>query len=231
MTLNYPDICPQSLVEPWWNEDPSEDFRPGRLVWAFLPHVDQTPYSLEPAGRDQPTNHNTGFVNIKKFKIGSPPKKKNLPVSAMPVYHNEMLCVYRTKKRPGIIISKGGKYIDKALAKGKSKWQTARTVLLAPSYSVKEAFNSDFCERIRRCEYPQFMWDYLPIGGAEKGSLIRFDHLQPVGRSNKSVELTKYCLSERAMAFIMEWVDWLLSGHMVRESEFCETRSFLMEME
>jgi hypothetical protein len=231
MTLNYPDICPQSLVEPWWEKDTGDDFKAGRLVWAFLPHVDQVPYTVKPLGRNEPTEHRTGIMSVKRFEIGALAKKKDLPVSAMPVYENEMLCIYRTKKRPAIIISKGGTFVENQLTKGKSKWRTNRTVLLAPSYSVREAFSFDFCERVRRCEYPQFMWDDLPIGSSDKGSIVRFDHLQPVGRSKKSIEFTEYCLSNKAMAFIMNWVDWLISGYMDPNSEFCESRSFLMDLE
>ena len=75
------------------------------------------------------------------------------------------------------------------------------------------------------------MWDDLPIGGTEKGSLIRFDHIQQVGRSKKSIQFTKYCLNEKAMTFVMDWINWLLSGYMDAESDFCETRSFLMELD
>lgn len=228
MMMNYPDICPQALIEPWWEECDEDDFRPGKLVRAFLPHVDQNPYTLEPIGRDEPTEHQTGIVNIKSFKIGDTPLKKGLPVAAMPLYGNEMFCVYRTKKRPAIIISKGGTFIERALTKDRAKWRTNRTILLAPSYKVNGGFSNEFCERVRRCEYPQFLWDILPIGGTEKGSIIRLDHLQPAGRSNKSVEPTRYCLSDKAMAFVMEWVDWLISGCLDEESEFCETRQFLM---
>jgi len=115
----------------------------------------------------------------------------DLPVSAMPLYDSEIFCVYHTKKRPAIIISKGGAFVEKGLTKGKSKWRTDRTILLVPSYSVREAFSEEFCDRVRRCEYAQFMWDDLPIGGTEKGSVIRFDHLQPAGRSKKSIEFTR----------------------------------------
>jgi hypothetical protein len=229
MTLKYPDICPQNLVEPWWEEDTSDSFKSGRLVWAFLPHVDQVPYKVEPVGRDEPKEHQTGIMSVKRFKIGAPARKKDLPVAAMPVFDKEMLCIYRTKKRPAIIISKGGAFVEKRLTKGKLENRTNRTVLLAPSYSVQGSFNEKFCERVRRCEYPQFMWDDLPIGGTEKGSIIRFDHLQPVGRSKNTVKFTKYCLSEKAMTFIVNWVDWLISGYMDENSEFCKTRSFLME--
>lgn len=230
MTLNYPDICPQNLIEPWWEECTDDEFKPGKLVWAFLPHIDQVPYTLELAGRDESTEHRTALFKIDPLEIASPHPKKDLPVAAMPLFDKEIFCIYRTKKRPAIIISRGGSYVEKGLTKDRAKWRTNRTILVAPSYSADKGFRNDFCERVRRCEYPQFLWDNLPIGGTEKGSIIRFDHLQPVGKSKKSVEFTNYCLSDKAMAFIMEWVEWLLTDHMNEKSEFCETRSFLMSV-
>ena len=230
MTLKYPEVCPQQLVEPWWEEYSGEDFKPGRLVYAFLPHVDQTPLRIEPVGRKDPTDHVSGFINVKRFRIGDPIIKKNdLPLAAMPVYDNETLSVYRTKRRPAIIISKGGPFIDGKMTAGKSKWRTNPTILAVPSYSVRNAYSLAFCERVRRCEYPQFLWDDLPIGGTQKGSIFRFDHLQPIGRSPKSVQFTKYCLSEKAMIFLMGLVEWLVSGYMDPDSKFCEIRTFLMQ--
>ena len=63
----------------------------------------------------------------------------------------------------------------------------------------------------------------------KKGSIIRLDHMQPVVRNTKSIELTKYCLSEKAMVFVIQWVDWLISGQMDKNSILCETRDFLMD--
>ena len=72
MTLNYPDVCQQSLIEPWWEEYTGIEFRPGRLVWAYLPHADQAPYTLIPIARtDDPTDHETARVKIKSFSINS----------------------------------------------------------------------------------------------------------------------------------------------------------------
>lgn len=110
-----------------------------------------------------------------------------------------------------------------------SKSRSFPTVLVAPSYGADIGYRKKFLERIRRCEYPQFIWDSLPIGGQEKGSIIRLDHIQPVIRNNKAIEFTQYCLSEKAMVFVMQWVDWLISGQMVKDSILCETRDFLME--
>lgn len=107
MTLNYPDVCQQTFIERWWKECTCIEFRQGRLIWAYLPHADQVPYTLIPIGRtDDPTNHKTARVKIKSFSIGDPVKKNDLSVAALPLYENEKFCVYRTKKRPAMIISR-----------------------------------------------------------------------------------------------------------------------------
>lgn len=182
-----------------------------------------------PIGRsDDPADHETARVEIKPFFIGEPVKKNHLPVAALPLYESEQFCVYRAKKRPAVIISKGGPPVEKELTRDLPKSRTVPTVLVAPSYGADTGYRKEFIERVRHCEYPQFMWDLLPVGGKEKGSIIRLDHMQPVVRNTKTIEFTRYCLSEKAMVFVMEWVDWLISGQMVQNSALCETREFLM---
>lgn len=230
MILNYPEICQQALIDSWWEEYKGNEYKPGRLVKAYLPHADQVPYTLVPIGRtDDPTDHETGRVEIKAFTIGDPVKKNNLPVAALPLYENEKFCVYRTKKRPAIIISKGGPHIDSELTKDLPKSKTIPAILVAPSYGADSGFKDEFIERVRRCEYPQFIWDLLPVGGKVKGSIIRLDHIQPVVRNTRNIELLPFCLSEKAMVFVMEWVDWLISGQIGNDSNLYETREFLMK--
>jgi hypothetical protein len=70
--------------------------------------------------------------------------------------------------------------VDRQLTSGKPKWQTAPPVLVAPYYGVDEGgkragFKSEFVSRIRRCDYPQFMWDKLPIRGNTIESILRLD--------------------------------------------------------
>ncbi len=230
MTLKYPEICQQALIEPWWEEYTDTGYRPGRLIWAYLPHTDQVPYTLIPLGRSEdPTDHKTARVKIKSFSVGDPVRKKDLPVAALPLYNNESFGVYRTKKRPALIISKGGPPIESELTRDMSKSRTFPTVLVAPSYGADTGYTVEFLERVRRCEYPQFMWDFLPFGGKNEGSIIRFDHIQPVVRNKRFVEFTRHCLSKKAMVFVMQWIDWLITGQMDGESYLCETRNFLMD--
>ena len=66
-------------------------------------------------------------------------------------------------------------------------------------------------DAIRRCHWPQYVWDRLPLPGAAE-SILRLDHIQPIGRHYKSYEQTPHCLSTEAMEIIDEWVRWHLTG-------------------
>ncbi|HEX2224369.1 MAG TPA: hypothetical protein VHN15_09200, partial [Thermoanaerobaculia bacterium] len=56
---SYPEHCLQSYVEPWWRKAAEPSLQRGRLIWAFLPHVDQQPLVLVPQGRPEPTVHHS----------------------------------------------------------------------------------------------------------------------------------------------------------------------------
>lgn len=62
------------------------------------------------------------------------------------------------------------------------------------------------------------MWDTLPIGGTTTESILRLDHIQPVGRHHDAIELTQYRLSEEALGILDEWLSWLVSGDFDAES-------------
>ena len=118
---------------------------------------------------------------------------------------------------------------------GKAKWQTSRTVIVAPYYGADEGekrsgFRPEFVKRIRRCEYPQYMWDLLPINGSTEDSVMRLDHLQPIGRSQDSMELLDYCLSDDALLLFDEWLEWLLKGFLETETMFGELREGLINL-
>ena len=70
--------------------------------------------------------------------------------------------------------------------------------------------------RIRRAEYPQYVWDSLPLSDV-KQSILRLDQLQAIGRSAVANEILPYSLSETAMIIIDEWLTWLLQGGLPEE--------------
>ncbi len=221
---------------PWWESISGSDFCRGRLIKAFLPHVDQVPSTLTLIGRTTPTEHTQANYTLEPMRIKGHVKKQSLPVAACPVYGNEVRAVYRAKKRPAIIISEGGADIPKSLTMGKPKWQTAPTILVIPCYGGDEdgkraGFNPIFVERIRRCEYPQLGWDILPISTTNSESILRFDHIQPIGKHHDSIELTDFCLSSDAMGIIDEWIYWLITGYFEKDSLLYGFREEIRDLE
>lgn len=222
----YPDDSVQYMIDDWWIEDDSFGYYRGRLIKAFLPHTSQIPKKLTAIGRSEPTDHVHANYLVEPLRIHQPQKKPKIPVAALPVYENEVHAVYRAKKRPAIVVCEGGIEVDGRLTRGKPKWQTSPTILVAPYYGVDEGgaragFNPEFVMRVRRCLYPQFMWDKLPIGGANE-SILRLDHIQPLGKHHDAIELTNYRLSEDALVIFDEWIGWAIYGDFSEDSLLLE---------
>ena len=160
-----------------------------------------------------------------------------LPTAAFPEFEGEVRTVYRAKKRPMLVISTGGLEIPKKIIKDKPRWQTDPTILAAPYYGASESskragFSKEFVERVRRGEYPNFHWDVLPLkDGASEESILRLDHIQPVGRHHDSYEWTKHCLSDPAMEIIDQWLHWLIENELPEESELLYFREQIAELE
>src|SRR4030043_1776828 len=112
--MNYADDTIQAYVSPWWITDNKRDFRRGRLIKAFLPHVHQVPFTLIPIGRGQdPTDHTKIRYTMKELKLLDKNDLSLLPAAALVVPEGEKILAYRGKKRPALIISTGGEEIPR----------------------------------------------------------------------------------------------------------------------
>lgn len=224
-TLTYPEDSIQSAISPsaWWVPDDTHDFKPGVLIRAFVPHVQQIPYVIVPEGRDIPTEHKTFKAKIEPLDVKNPHRLSKLPVACLPVYPNEVRAVYRAKIRPAVVVAEQGSKVDEKLTAGKPKWQTAPTLLVAPFYGSEEGgeragFKQEFLDRVRKGEYPQYMVDWLPLESSRSASILRLDHIQPVGFHYQSLEYTGWRLSEDAILCLKEWFLWFLDGDMEDDS-------------
>lgn len=236
--MRYPSDSLQAFVSPWWTLDQKRDLRRGRLIWAFLPHVSLVPVTLIPIGRtDDPTNHNLIRYQTRPLQIHSRTPLPKLPPAAFPDIPGEVYSVYRAKKRPALIISVGGPDLRaEVYGRDKPRWQTDPTILVAPYYGALQSlqragFSTELVKRARRGEYPNFSWDMLPLGGSSpEGSILRFDHIQPIGRHHDSYEHTDHCLSEKAMVFIDDWIRWLFEGILPESSDLFYLREELLKL-
>ena len=207
----------------------------GRLAWAFVPHVDQHPLILVPEGRSEPTEHGAADFRIEPLQGSKIPLGAKLPVAGLPHYPGEVRLVYRAKRRPVLVLSTGGVEVPRPLRTGSARYQTNPTALVAPYYGADlggstGGWRPEFVSRIRRCEYPQYMWDQLPIGGRNE-SILRLDHLQPVGKHGESYELTDYVLHEDALGILDEYLTWLLLGSLPGDGILVEIRRTLLGIE
>lgn len=89
-------------------------------------------------------------------------------------------------------------------------------MLVAPFYGVDQdgtraGFRPEFVQNIRRCLYPQFAWDQLPVKGSSE-SILMFNQIQSVGKHHESIDVTDYCLTEDAMKIIDERLTWHSTG-------------------
>ena len=178
--MSYPDDSIQAAIapSPWWIEHEAKQLERGCLVAAFVPHVDQVPYTVIPKGRKQAEEHGTAEVEI---------------------------------------------HVEDTYRLGMPKKSTAPVVLAAPYYGAdkdgkRAGYNAELVDRIRHAKYAQFFVDSLPIGGP-KESILRLDHLQPVGTHYNSYELSGYKLSEDALKIMDEWLHWLIYSRVPNEED------------
>jgi hypothetical protein len=230
-----PDASVQNLIPPWWIPEKGKELQRGRLVRVFIPHTSQIPKTLHAHGRTaDPTDHSKAKFT-RRFIDQHLKKKDGLPVAGLTDIPGEVYGVYNTKKRPALVISTGGPDVDERLRRGAARWQSTPAILVAPFYGsaqdgTRGGWNPEFLGRIQACEYPQYFLDWLPIDGGESPSVLRLDHLQPVGNHVYSYELLSYRLTEEAMAIIDHWLLWLLQGSIPEESPLATVFELLADI-
>lgn len=103
----------------------------------------------------------------------------------------------------------------------------------APFYGItkgvkRAGFHPEFIERIRRCEYPHYVWDILPLDHGEE-SLLRLDQIQPIGKHHDAINCTPHCLTQDALLLIDLWLNWLLTGSIDSGSILTDIRNALLQ--
>lgn len=173
----YPDDSVQSLTRQWWMQDDSGVPARGRLIWTFVAYPDMKPHRLVPEGRgDDARQHTRANFRVEQFRIGDPPPDSGtLPVAALPLREGEVYYVQRGKVRPAVVLSTGGADISREIRQGEQRWQSARTMLVAPFYGAEPGgtrggWPAPFVDRIRRAEYPQYVLGQAPARGRHRVS-------------------------------------------------------------
>lgn len=228
----YPEDSVQSLVREWWVADEAREVSRGRLVRAFVGYPDQKPLALVPVGRAEPTEHARAIVEVKPFHADRPSHGGGLPVAAMPLRPGESYYATRGKVRPAVVLCTGGDDVPAELRRSQAAWQSTRTLLVAPYYGSEEdegrlGWLPAFVDRIRRAEYPQYVWDRLPRG---RESILRLDNIMPVGADPAAYRLEDFRLSREALELLDEWLVWLFTATLPEDGVLAGIRSGLAKL-
>jgi hypothetical protein len=221
--MTFPTDSIQYICDSWWEGCEKNKLTRGALIKAFVPHVDQVPNTLIPIGRKDPGEHSKAVIEISPLQINTPRPKEALPVAALSLHDGELWMAYRAKKRPCLVIGTKQPEIDNTFRRDMPKKLTSPTLIVAPYYGTDQngkraGYNSELVDRIRHAEYPQFILDYLPIPDSEQ-SILRLDHIQPVGLHYHAYEHSGFCLSDEAVELILDdWLQWLFYGGLPENS-------------
>ena len=184
----------------------------GQLLRAFVHHVDLMPYRATPVGRTDPKVHSDALLRIEPLSVSAPTVRSRLPVAALPQYPGECYTLHRSKCRWCLVIGTCGINLPKDLRPPSSpEWQTAPTMLAAPYYGgdqddTRAGWHEPLVERIRKLEFPQYMLDSLPVSGKKttRQSILRLDHIMPLGKHYNSFELGTARLCDEALELLDE---------------------------
>lgn len=221
MIPNYPDDSPQAILSPWWEKDAdSAGIQSGSLVWTYPPYPEQSPWLLRTEGRVEPTEHRRANYRVVPLTQGALQLVPNvLPVAAFPEHPGEFRLLVRCKPRPALVIGFSASEVAATFSSRHAEWQTNPVLIAAPYYGIKRGkrigWNEKFVERIRRCQYPQYMWDWLPEEKATD-SILRLDHVQAVPLQSHACKPAGYHLTPDASRLVREWFLWLLEGSVRR---------------
>jgi hypothetical protein len=224
--MTFPDDSIQSILDSnisWWEKTESKSIERGFLVKAFLPHVDQVPYTVIPKARKNPKCHDRAYVQIRELDIKHPRTREDLPVAAMSLNDKEIWAAYRAKKRLCLVMAVTRQKVNPADRRHMPKSSTAQTLLVVPYYGADQdgtraGWNPKLVELVRHIVYPQFYVDMLPLNGPLE-SIGRFDQLQPIGRMYNSYETTGYKLSSKALNVVDELFHNYLYGLVKKGSD------------
>jgi hypothetical protein len=154
----------------------------------------------------------------------------------LPLRDGETHLVRRGKIRPVVVLASPGDTVERRFTRHSASWQHRRALLVAPYYGVqadgtRAGWNPEFVSRIQRAEYSQYVWDRLPEGGLSEGSILRLDHVFPIGDDPANWTLLGYRLREDARAILDEWLSWHISGVLVPDGVLELARAELAELE
>lgn len=208
------------LVEKYYRSTTEAEgklFKPGQLVWApgyYLPTSNITIELMDYDPKDERKNRYTILKN--------PPENvtfNHKPVQELGLEHDEEFLVIKAKRRKFIILSSAP--IPSEITRNRLHEKGAACV---PLYSFQDSDTPEFCSRVKKLEYP--WWVYMPDMKSHniKEGFARLERLQVI--SEYIMEPTQTALTDDALFLVSEWLRYYLTGNI--DAVFLEDRQQMM---
>jgi hypothetical protein len=184
----------------------------GQFFWthAYYPHENLELWRPVP-DPNEPTKTIASAFRI--TAAGQDAFRRNLPLHTPKLETNEEFLVIRAKRRPVLLvqpeISLAG--IDNRGYRGRIERRrclVAQVFGLADTKTGEAQFSPSFVSRVRKMEFPQFMFLPRKPGLLEVDSLLRLDELQSV--STPHLEATQYALGDDLQEIVRGQIAYLL---------------------
>ncbi|MGH9841076.1 MAG: hypothetical protein ACREEM_20155 [Blastocatellia bacterium] len=197
------------------------------LTHAYYPHENLELWRPIPDASEP-----TKTIATKFHIVSSAPDKfkKSLPLGAPPLETNEEFLVIRAKIRPVVLI-RPEIPLPPEINKGFRGKLARKRCLIAQVYSLKDTktgvakFSPDFVARMRKLEFPQFLFFPQKAGILEVDSFLRLDECQSV--FTKHLDPLQFALSDDLRSLLR----WQLQALFVDSisKDYAELREMMLD--
>jgi hypothetical protein len=200
----------------------------GQIFWthAYYPHENLQFWrpKLDPA---EPTKTIASEFNI--VSVGQDAFRRAIPLAAPKLETNEEFIVIRAKVRPVLLIQPEMPVAGLQDRGYKGKVQRHRCSVaqifgLADTHTGEAAFDPAFVDRIRRMEFPQFLFLPKSPGLLDVDSFLRLDELQSVFTPH--LDPTRYSLADDLLQILKGQMQFLFTE--TPPPEYSELRELLL---
>lgn len=204
-----------------------EAFCFGQLFWthAYYPHENLEVWRPIP-DPSEPTK-----TIATAFRIESSTSdrfKRSLPLGAPPLKTNEEFLVIRAKVRPVVLICTEAQVkleTEKEQRKvSRKRCLTAQVFSLKDTTTRRSKYSQNFVDRVRKLEYPQFMFLPEKAGLLEVDSILRLDECQSV--FTKHLDPCQWALCDDLQDLLRGQLQTLFTGN--HDNTFGEYREMFL---
>jgi hypothetical protein len=200
----------------------------GQFFWthAYYPHENLELWRPVP-DPNEPTKTIASTFQI--VPAGQDAFRRSIPLAVPKLETNEEFLVIRAKRRPVLLVQPEIPLPEIENRGFRGRVQRRRCLVaqvfgLAETKTGRAQFSPSFVDRVRKMEFPQFMFLPKNAGFLEVDSLLRLDELQSVFAPH--LEATQYSMGDEVVKILRGQIAFLIAG--IGPNDYTELRELLL---